>query len=139
MLLYPDADCAVYSANFQEGSPGKDQVVWEGHGLLSWILDSDNGISVSGKLSGEQQYIEVTLQLHPVCNGCFLVLFNTHPSCALLWFLANRLIGYQRRTTITPWCIGVDRGAPRITGYCHLTMFHTPLDASSACRRCSGR
>lgn len=61
MLLYPDADCAVYSAHFQES----ERLVWEGHGLLSWMLDADSKPgTILGKVRGD--HIEVTLQLHPV-------------------------------------------------------------------------
>lgn len=75
MLLYPDADCAVYSANFEEMTTAESKMVWEGHGLLSWILDkeSDKAIQVTGKRSrsnaaanDEDAAVEVVLQLHPV-------------------------------------------------------------------------
>lgn len=75
MLLYPDADCAVYSANFEEmTTTAESKMVWEGHGLLSWILDkeSDKAIQVTGKRSrsnaaaNDEDAVEVVLQLHPV-------------------------------------------------------------------------
>ncbi|KAI9314748.1 hypothetical protein BX666DRAFT_1963106 [Dichotomocladium elegans] len=71
MLLYPDADCAVYSANFEETSGSASSgTVWEGHGLLSWILDKecDRPFQVTGKRvrsSLDEDHIEVVLQLHP--------------------------------------------------------------------------
>ncbi|KAG0193045.1 hypothetical protein DFQ28_006639 [Apophysomyces sp. BC1034] len=67
LLLCPDADCAIYSANFQETGCLNDhrRFVWEGHGLLSWILDEKADESVNGKLDTTDEHIEVMLQLHP--------------------------------------------------------------------------
>ncbi|KAI7887180.1 hypothetical protein K492DRAFT_214069 [Lichtheimia hyalospora FSU 10163] len=84
MLLYPDADCAVYSANFEEmTSTAESKMVWEGHGLLSWILDkeSDKAIRVTGKRSrsnaaNDEDAVEVVLQLHPV-SKCDTIHYST--------------------------------------------------------------
>ena len=84
MLLYPDADCAVYSANFEEmTTTAESKMVWEGHGLLSWILDkeSDKAIRVSGKRSrsnatNDEDAVEVVLQLHPV-SKCDIIHYST--------------------------------------------------------------
>ncbi|KAI7856713.1 hypothetical protein BDC45DRAFT_47483 [Circinella umbellata] len=68
MLLYPEADCAVYSASFEEthsSSSSSSGIVWEGHGLLSWLLDGEASVQVNGKYI-DNQHVEVVLQLHPV-------------------------------------------------------------------------
>jgi hypothetical protein len=77
---------AIYSANFEESktvenwSPLHDSqsnIIWEGHGLLSSILNQDHPSSkshVTGKItndsvSSSEKYdciIEVLIQLHPV-------------------------------------------------------------------------
>ncbi|CDH56044.1 transforming growth factor beta regulator 1 [Lichtheimia corymbifera JMRC:FSU:9682] len=86
MLLYPDADCAVYSANFEEMTTAESKMVWEGHGLLSWILDkeSDKAIQVTGKRSrsnaaanDEDAAVEVVLQLHPTHRISKMDYYNT--------------------------------------------------------------
>ncbi|CDS05691.1 hypothetical protein LRAMOSA08219 [Lichtheimia ramosa] len=86
MLLYPDADCAVYSANFEEmTATTESKMVWEGHGLLSWILDkeSDKSIQVTGKRSrsnaaaNDEDAVEVVLQLHPTHRISKMDYYNT--------------------------------------------------------------
>ncbi|KAG2179622.1 hypothetical protein INT44_006470 [Umbelopsis vinacea] len=83
MLSGPNDDCAVYTASFEEsdlstkynnsvhrGSP-VDKVIWEGHGLMSWILDdtSQHELYATGKVgppSGAyENTVEVILQLQP--------------------------------------------------------------------------
>ncbi|KAI8579404.1 hypothetical protein K450DRAFT_241975 [Umbelopsis ramanniana AG] len=85
MLSGPHEDCAVYTASFEEselstkynhsvtsnrGSP-VDKVIWEGHGLMSWILDdtSQHELYATGKVgppSGAYEHtVEVILQLQP--------------------------------------------------------------------------
>lgn len=77
MLLRPDSDSAVYTANFEEidhkSVASDENIVWEGHGLTSWILNDNNHneTSVTARLTKSNQeqdsYIaEVILQLHPV-------------------------------------------------------------------------
>jgi hypothetical protein len=77
MLLRPDSDSAVYTANFEEIDhkpvASDENIVWEGHGLMSWILNDNNHTktSVMARLSKPNQerdaYVaEVLLQLHPV-------------------------------------------------------------------------
>ncbi|GAB5593091.1 hypothetical protein Unana1_07991 [Umbelopsis nana] len=76
MLLRPDSDSAVYTANFEEidhkSVASDENIVWEGHGLTSWILNDNNHneTSVTARLTSSNQeqdaYIaEVLLQLHP--------------------------------------------------------------------------
>jgi hypothetical protein len=75
-------DTAIYSANFEESatvenwSPlhdSRSKIVWEGHGLLSKILEDDNNPThVTGKITDSsvptyECFIEVLIQLHPVC------------------------------------------------------------------------
>ncbi|CAO3695715.1 unnamed protein product [Umbelopsis ramanniana] len=85
MLSGPNDDCAVYTASFEEsdlstkynnsvtsnrGSP-VDKAIWEGHGLMSWILDdtSQHELYATGKVgppSGAYEHtVEVILQLQP--------------------------------------------------------------------------
>jgi hypothetical protein len=77
MLLRPDSDSAVYTANFEEvdhkATSTDENIVWEGHGLMSWILNDNNHTetSVMARLTkpndDHDAYIaEVLLQLHPV-------------------------------------------------------------------------
>jgi hypothetical protein len=88
MLSGPNDDCAVYTASFEESdlstkynnsvtsnrSSPADKTIWEGHGLMSWILDdaSSNELYATGKLgapTGSYEYtVEVVLQLQPVCR-----------------------------------------------------------------------
>jgi hypothetical protein len=91
-----NSNTAVYSANFEESqtvenwSPlhdSKSNIIWEGHGLLSNILNNDNGekqqqMTVTGKIASDNSssittttnnnkydyIIEVLIQLHPVMN-----------------------------------------------------------------------
>ncbi|KAH8557103.1 F/Y rich C-terminus-domain-containing protein, partial [Umbelopsis sp. PMI_123] len=89
MLSGPNDDCAVYTASFEESdlstkynnsvtsnrSSPADKTIWEGHGLMSWILDdaSSNELYATGKLgapTGSYEYtVEVVLQLQPVCRS----------------------------------------------------------------------
>jgi hypothetical protein len=78
MLLRPESDSAIYTANFEEfdrkvTNVADEGIVWEGHGLMSWILNDANQTEtyVLGRLanpSNEQNAytVEVLLQLHPV-------------------------------------------------------------------------
>ncbi|ORZ23295.1 F/Y-rich N-terminus-domain-containing protein [Absidia repens] len=66
ILLQSDKDCAVYSAHFlslANSGNGKD-FIWEGHGLLSWILEEQfyANHSIDGKLY--KHHVEVQLELH---------------------------------------------------------------------------
>ncbi|KAM3580469.1 hypothetical protein VKS41_007132 [Umbelopsis sp. WA50703] len=88
MLSGPTDDCAVYTASFEESdlsnmynnsitanksssSSPVDKTIWEGHGLMSWILDdkSQHEAYATGKLgpsSGSYKHtVEVILQLQP--------------------------------------------------------------------------
>ncbi|KAI9281871.1 F/Y-rich N-terminus-domain-containing protein [Sporodiniella umbellata] len=76
-LIHQEA--AVYSANFEESrtaenwSPLHDAttgIVWEGHGLLSSVMQSNQG-QVTGKLVStvEGCQVEVLIQLEPLKNG----------------------------------------------------------------------
>ena len=99
MLSGPNDDCAVYTASFEEsdlstkynnsvtsnrGSP-VDKAIWEGHGLMSWILDdtSQHELYATGKVgppSGAYEHtVEVILQLQPVgsCANNFFFLSHT--------------------------------------------------------------
>lgn len=129
MLLYPDADCAVYSANFEEmTATTESKMVWEGHGLLSWILDkeSDKSIQVTGKRSrsnaaaNDEDAVEVVLQLHPVSKCDLYSLSNQ--AYVLNFFLLNSLafitrvfcsfcyrrIVFPKWIITTLWCIDED-------------------------------
>lgn len=73
---------AIYSANFEDSitvknwSPlhdSRSNIIWEGHGALSTILNDDNNCAhVTGKITDSDKssqydcYIEVLIQLHPV-------------------------------------------------------------------------
>lgn len=90
MLSGANDDCAVYTASFEEtdlsnmynntvtsshssSSSPADKTIWEGHGLMSWILDdaAHHELSATGKVgaaSGPYEHtVEVILQLQPVC------------------------------------------------------------------------
>ncbi|KAI8340493.1 hypothetical protein BC941DRAFT_417401 [Chlamydoabsidia padenii] len=68
-LLQSHIDCAVYSAYFPSTSSLEDDkaLVWEGHGLVSWVLDEEDEklghcSFIHGKLY--PHHIEVQLELH---------------------------------------------------------------------------
>ncbi|KAI8370576.1 uncharacterized protein BYT42DRAFT_94301 [Radiomyces spectabilis] len=72
-LTVIDQDTAVYTANFEENTLSSG-VIWEGHGLLSTIIDQhqqDDHIQATGKVipSTDAAYdycVEILMQLHPV-------------------------------------------------------------------------
>ncbi|KAI9481146.1 MAG: hypothetical protein EXX96DRAFT_502625 [Benjaminiella poitrasii] len=77
-----NTNTAIYSANFEESltvenwTPLHDSqtnIIWEGHGILSNILNDENqNAQVTGKVSKSDKssqydcYIEVLIQLHPI-------------------------------------------------------------------------
>lgn len=102
MLSGPSDDCAVYTASFEESdlsnmynnsitanrsssSSPVDKTIWEGHGLMSWILDdkSQHEPYATGKLgpsSGPYKHtVEVILQLQPVCKKYTPPVWNQYP------------------------------------------------------------
>lgn len=66
-------DLTVYSTNYQESqsssalySEKDNNLIWEGHGLMSWVMEDQHNdqIFVTGKLN--HQHIDVRLELQPV-------------------------------------------------------------------------
>ncbi|KAI8373154.1 uncharacterized protein BYT42DRAFT_616328 [Radiomyces spectabilis] len=78
-ILCRDHDLSIYSANLQESphgnmSDGRHSFVWEGHGLMSWIMDrpSDDATSITiyGKSNPAEdghfdRYSHVYIELQP--------------------------------------------------------------------------
>ncbi|KAG0185985.1 hypothetical protein DFQ28_008465 [Apophysomyces sp. BC1034] len=66
-------DLSIYAVNFQESGPSdqRESLIWEGHGLLSWILEREDSseIKVYGKLKpatdGCDRHIDIHIELHP--------------------------------------------------------------------------
>ncbi|KAI7901653.1 F/Y-rich N-terminus-domain-containing protein [Cokeromyces recurvatus] len=75
-------NAAIYSANFEDSLTAENwtplhdsqtNIIWEGHGVLSNILNDDNNeAQVTGKITESDKssryhcYIEVLIQLHPI-------------------------------------------------------------------------
>lgn len=79
LLLSPDVICrdhdlSIYTVNFHESGHGPSEksnsLIWEGHGLLSWIMDqSKDELFVRGKLGESDVSIDVYIELQPVRNS----------------------------------------------------------------------
>lgn len=75
-MICPEHDLSVYAVNFQESSVGDDNqgkemdnLIWEGHGLLSWVMEDREAkqVQIFGKVN--QQNIDVYVELQPVSNA----------------------------------------------------------------------
>lgn len=71
-IICQEHDLSVYTANFRETCSSltnqkKSPLVWEGHGLLSWILEAKNNqdVKVQGKIAATDK-VEIYLELQPV-------------------------------------------------------------------------
>lgn len=69
-MICKDHDLCIYTANFHESGHGpsekRDSLIWEGHGLMAWIMDqSRNEIYVYGK-SNHHETIDIYIELQPV-------------------------------------------------------------------------
>ncbi|KAI8382468.1 hypothetical protein BD560DRAFT_386718 [Blakeslea trispora] len=78
-IICRDHDLSVYTANFQEtrhslseqhsdSTHKRDSLIWEGHGLLTWIMDqSDDELVIYGKpfQTETDPYLEIFLELQP--------------------------------------------------------------------------
>ncbi|SAM04984.1 hypothetical protein [Absidia glauca] len=70
-MVCHEHDLTVYSTNYHESqssSPHSEQdnnLIWEGHGLMSWVMEDQHSdqVYVSGKLN--HQHIDVRLELQP--------------------------------------------------------------------------
>ena len=76
-MICRDHDLSIYTANFNESGHGpsdtRDSLIWEGHGLLTWIMDQREDIPLHGKRT--QNYVEVFIELQSVCESpCKLML-----------------------------------------------------------------
>lgn len=65
---------SIYTANFHESGHGPSEegnsLIWEGHGLLSWIMDQSNDeLFVRGKSGESDLNIDVYIELQPVRNS----------------------------------------------------------------------
>jgi hypothetical protein len=71
-MVCHEHDLTVYSTNYHESqsfSPHSEQdnnFIWEGHGLMSWVMEDQHSdqVYVSGKLN--HQHVDVRLELQPV-------------------------------------------------------------------------
>lgn len=69
-MICRDHDLSIYTANFHESGLGpskkRDSLIWEGHGLLSWIMDqSKQEIQIYGKPMDDTS-IDIYIELQPV-------------------------------------------------------------------------
>ncbi|KAI8637169.1 hypothetical protein BD408DRAFT_425010 [Parasitella parasitica] len=70
-VICRDHDLSIYTANFHESGHGPsekhDSLIWEGHGLLSWIIDKskDDGLMIRGKPGESDLSIDVYIELQP--------------------------------------------------------------------------
>jgi hypothetical protein len=69
-MICRDHDLSIYTANFHESGHGpsekRDSLIWEGHGLMSWIMDqSRDEMYVYGK-SLHHETIDIYIELQPV-------------------------------------------------------------------------
>ncbi|KAI8142704.1 hypothetical protein BJV82DRAFT_135533 [Fennellomyces sp. T-0311] len=73
-MICQEHDLSIYTANFQEScstlSDKKNSVIWEGRGLLSWIMDApehdeSGDITIHGKTSNAKDTCEVHIELQP--------------------------------------------------------------------------
>ncbi|KAL7319322.1 hypothetical protein PS15m_002472 [Mucor circinelloides] len=69
-VICRDHDLSIYTANFHESGYGpsekSDSLIWEGHGLLSWIMDqSKDELFVRGKSGESDLSIDVYIELQP--------------------------------------------------------------------------
>jgi hypothetical protein len=70
-MICRDHDLSIYIANFKESenkiSNEPDSLVWEGQGLMSWIMNqSSQDIKVLGKTNSADKHIDVYVELQPV-------------------------------------------------------------------------
>lgn len=65
-IICRDHDLSIYTANFYEtNSKEKSSIIWEGHGLLSWIIEQE--IQIYGKPNyADNSVIDVYIDLQPV-------------------------------------------------------------------------
>lgn len=68
-MICRDHDLSIYSANFHESGQGpnekRDSLIWEGHGLMTWIMDtSRDELYIYGKST--EHSIDIYLELQPV-------------------------------------------------------------------------
>ncbi|KAI9490656.1 hypothetical protein BDB00DRAFT_836771 [Zychaea mexicana] len=73
-MICQEHDLSIYTANFQEScrtlSDKKSSVIWEGRGLLSWIMDApphdeSGDVTIHGKISNAKDSCEVHIELQP--------------------------------------------------------------------------
>ncbi|KAG1170808.1 hypothetical protein G6F70_007457 [Rhizopus microsporus] len=64
-IICRDHDLSIYTANFYEtNSKEKSSIIWEGHGLLSWIIEQE--IQIYGKPNyADNSIIDVYIDLQP--------------------------------------------------------------------------
>ncbi|CAO3643944.1 unnamed protein product [Mucor hiemalis] len=67
-MICRDHDLSIYSANFHESGQGpnekRDSLIWEGHGLMTWIMDtSRDELYIYGKST--EHSIDIYLELQP--------------------------------------------------------------------------
>ena len=74
-MICREHDLSIYTANFQEScstlSDKKSSIIWEGQGLLSWIMDAppqdeSGDLTIHGKTSNAKDTCEVHIELQPV-------------------------------------------------------------------------
>lgn len=67
-IICKDHDLSVYTANFHESRLNKKTFIWEGHGLLSWILEKQQTQIYGEAKDVNKTTVEVYISLQPVCN-----------------------------------------------------------------------
>ncbi|ORZ21197.1 hypothetical protein BCR42DRAFT_407046 [Absidia repens] len=81
-MVCREHDLSIYSANFQESGNGShhvdqlDSLIWEGHGLMSWVMEDQHTseIYVNGKVN--QHHIDVYVELQPTLKWCKSDFYN---------------------------------------------------------------
>ncbi|CAO3589640.1 unnamed protein product [Absidia cylindrospora] len=81
-MICGEHDLSVYSANFQESGTSAQYVdqannlIWEGHGLMSWVMEDQHSseIYVNGKHN--QDHFDVCLELQPTMKWCKTEFYN---------------------------------------------------------------
>jgi hypothetical protein len=68
-MICRDHDLSIYTANFLESDFSQngqyDTLIWEGHGLMSWIMNQQEEVEIFGK-SESKDHIDVYIELQPV-------------------------------------------------------------------------
>ncbi|CEP15426.1 hypothetical protein [Parasitella parasitica] len=97
-VICRDHDLSIYTANFHESGHGpsekRNSLIWEGHGLLSWIMDqSKDDLIIRGKPGESDLNIDVYIELQPTMKWVKDDFFSA---------LRNQSFEQFRSSTLTP-------------------------------------